>query len=244
MSNFHGQVTAEKNFIDALVASVSCKYLVKIGTVRCCTAIDSVVEYGRFHAEIENYLEENTKSGDLKWTVLSPNWFMSNHLGDVFGTLPLSPSIIAYPVTNVDAGANIVDPREIGTVAAKLLLQAKNPKHDGRKLNVSGPESVSMSMVQTLFAEALGRDVLYVNCSTEDWIAGAVKAGFPDWLAKAISHNFILWEDGGLSFPSSPEVIDLLNENDDGSTSSVRRTMSEWVKEWAPRSPPPASSTA
>ena len=109
-----GQVQAEKNFIDAAVAA-GCKYLVKLGTVRSYTSSDSVVEYARFHAEIEDYLE--TTAGAMKWTVLCPNWYMSNHLGDIFGTLP--NSIIAYPLKS-DAKATIVDPRDVGDL---------NPKH-------------------------------------------------------------------------------------------------------------------
>ena len=92
-SPWPGQVQAEKNFIDAAVAA-GCKYLVKLGTVRGYTSKDSASEYARFHAEIEEHLEKT--AGGMKWTVLCPNWFMSNHLGDIFGTLP--NSIIAYPL--------------------------------------------------------------------------------------------------------------------------------------------------
>ena len=89
----------------------TCKYLVKLGTVRCYTTLDSAAEYGQFHAEIEEHLEKT--AGEMKWTVLCPNWFMSNHLGDIFGTLP--KGIIAYPL-KPEAKANIVDPRDVGGV--------------------------------------------------------------------------------------------------------------------------------
>ena len=55
--NFQGQAAAEKSFIDAAVAA-GCPYLVKLGTVRCYTSMDSAAEYARYHAEIESHLEK------------------------------------------------------------------------------------------------------------------------------------------------------------------------------------------
>jgi len=226
-ANFQGQVEAEKNFIDCAVAS-GVKYLVKLGTVRCYTSLDSNTEYARYHAEIEEHLE-NT-AGDMNWTVLSPNWFMSNHLGDIFGTLP--NGIIAY-ANNPEATARIIDPRDVGDLAAALLLAPDHSKYHGLKLNVSGPEAVSMAQVAALYTEALGRPIQAVQCSVEDWVAGAVASGFPEWLAQAVSNNFDHWDAGHLDFVTSPGALDL---------AAPQRTMSQWVSEWAPRSPPPPAS--
>ena len=153
-----GQVQAEKNFIDAAVAA-GCKYLVKLGTVRSYTSKDSAVEYARFHAEIEDYLE--TTAGAMKWTVLCPNWFMSNHLGDIFGTLP--KSIIAYPLKS-DAKATIVDPRDVGDLAAALLVAPDPSVYHTLKLDVSGPEAISLGEIAGLYTEALSRPVQPVEC--------------------------------------------------------------------------------
>ena len=64
----------------------------------------------------------------MKWTVLSPNCFMSNHLGDIFGTLPTNK--IVYPV-DPDAKAAIVDPRDVGDIAAQLLLSSDPSAYHG-----------------------------------------------------------------------------------------------------------------
>lgn len=223
-ANFRGQVQAEKNFIDAAVAS-GCTYLVKLGTVRCYTALDSSSEYARFHAEIEEYLEE--KAGEMKWTVLSPNWFMTNHLGDIFGTL--SSNIIAYPV-DTEATATIVDPRDVGYAAARLLLAPDCALYHGLKLDMSGPESISIAQVAALYTTALGRPVAHVHCPPEAWVAGAVQGGLPEWLAQAVVLNFQYWEQSRLSFPTSPQLLAL---------APPQRTMAQWIGEWAPRSPPP-----
>jgi len=204
-SNCKEQVELENNFIDCAVAA-GCQYLVKLGTVAQYTSKDSPVEYARYHASIEEHLAE--AAGEMKWTVLQPNWFMSNHLGDIFGTLPTN--VIVYPVSP-EAKAAIVDPRDVGDLAAQLLL-ADPADYHGHKFDVCGPEAV--------------------ECSCQDWATAAMKAGFPEWMAEAIvaeGGNFTLWAAGKFDFPSSPEVLAL---------AAPKRCMSEWIKEWAPRSPP------
>merc|ERR1711981_1006627 len=221
------QVQQEKNVIDCAVAA-GCTYIAKLGTVRSYTTKDSKTAYGRFHAEIEEHLE-NT-AGDMKWTVFCPNWFMSNHLGDIFGTLP--NGIVAYPV-EPDRKVNMVDPRDVGDVMAECLLANDPSVHHGLKLDVCGPEAVCTSEVAALYKEALGRDINAVKCSQEAWAAGAVASGMPDWLAEAVCTNFPMWENGECLFPSAPEVL---------AVCPPKRTIGQWIKEWAPRSPPPASA--
>jgi uncharacterized protein YbjT (DUF2867 family) len=224
--NNQQQVESEKNFIDGAKAA-GCTNLVKLGTVGLYTAKDSKSEYARYHAEIEEHLETN--AGDMKWTVLRPNWFMTNHLGDIFGTLP--QGVIAYPV-DPEAKVALVDPRDVGDLAAKLVVAADPSEHHGMKLDISGPEAVNTSQMAALYTESLGRPIQAVNCSMADWIAGAIKGGIPEWLAEAASNNFPIWGEGKLLFPSSPQVL---------AVAPPQRTMSAWVKEWAPRSPPAAA---
>ena len=148
--NFQGQVAAEKAFIDAAVAA-GCPYLVKLGTVRCYTSMDSAAEYARFHAEIEAHLEK--VAGAMKYTVLCPNWYFSNHLADIFGTLPMG--IIAYPLSG-EAKAAPVDPRDVGELAAQMMMTSDPSAYHGLKLDVGGPEAVSMAQVAALYTTALG----------------------------------------------------------------------------------------
>jgi len=231
-ANFRGQIEAEKNFIDAAVSSSSCKYLVKVGTVRSYTSNDSQIEYARGHAEIEQHLER-TAGNDMKWTVLCPNWFMTNHLADIFGTLP--QNIIVYPV-DPHAKVSMIDPRDIGAAAARLLLASDEVQlaNHALKLDISGPDEVTISQVAQMYTNALegGRAVNHVKCSSDEYVAATVNAGFAEWLAKDISNNFPQWEADKMVFPTAPQVMDL---------APPRRTMEKWISEWVPLSPPPAS---
>lgn len=224
--NFRGQVDAEKNVIDSAVAA-GVKYLVKLGTVRSYTSLDSQSEYARFHAQIEDHLA--AVAGPMKWTVLCPNWFMTNHIGDIFGSLP--KNVIAYPL-DLEAKATIVDPRDVGDLAAAMLLSSDPSIYHGLKLDVAGPEAMSMKEIAAMYTEVLGRPVQPVQCPEEAWVAAAVGGGIPEWLAKAVTLNFSKWEAGDLAFPTSPEAA---------TAASPKRTMSQWINEWGPRSPPPVA---
>ena len=90
----------------------------------------------------------------MKYTVLCPNWFFSNHLGDVFGTLPMG--VIAYPLSG-EAEAAPVDPRDVGELAAQMMMVSDPSAYHGLKLDVSGPEKMSMLQLATLYTAELGR---------------------------------------------------------------------------------------
>lgn len=229
-SNFEGQVEAEKNFIDRAVESGSCRYLVKLGTCGAAgyTAKDSLIQYGRYHAEIEEHLAQQAS---LQWTVLRPNDFMQNHMGDIFGTLPLG--IVAYPLPN-DSEATVVDARDVGDLAAKLMLATPDyEKHAGKVYDVCGPTPIHTQALATMYTDALKRPIVPVTTTPEEWASNAEKAGFPAWLAKAVCINFTeFWAKGELNYPSSSEVLEVC---------APKRTMEMWVAEHAPLSPPPAS---
>ncbi|CAE7756279.1 azoB, partial [Symbiodinium sp. CCMP2456] len=220
-SNSEQQVRDEIAFIDA-AQSCGCRYLVKLGTCGApgYTSADSIIQYGRFHAEIEKHLS----STDLEWTVLRPNFFLQNHIADIFGSVP--QGVVAYPVQPTSL-ARSVDVRDVGHLAAKLLMLSpeERRKHQGKIYDVCGPEAVSTTDVAAHFSAALGRTIAAVQISAEDWSGNAEKAGFPGWLAQAVCRNFTdFWDKGLLDFPSSPEVLEILPPS---------RTLKAWVEEHA-----------
>ena len=111
-SNCQNQAALEKAF---LAAAPPGTYIVKLST---CGAGDylSKTEHGRHHAEVEAALAASS----FRWTVLRPNVFMQNHLGDVLTSLPKS-KLLAYP--HNEPMARSVDARDVGVIAAKLLLE-------------------------------------------------------------------------------------------------------------------------
>jgi uncharacterized protein YbjT (DUF2867 family) len=218
-------VQAEKNLINAAAATPSCTYLVKLGTCGAAgyTAADSVVQYGRYHAEIIAHLERSS----LQWTVLNPNKFMQNHLGDIYG---MHDNTIRWPIP-VTAPCTLVDTRDIGEVAAALLQLQERSDHVGQKYDVCGPESHTTQGLAQMYTKALGRSIEARQISREEWAENAKKAGFPAWLANAVSWAISeFWGKGKLNNPSSANVLALC---------PPRRTMQQWIAEHAPLVPKP-----
>ena len=192
-ANCDEQQENEVAFINA-ARSAGVEFLVKLGTIRQYTSIDSDVVYARRHAAIEAHLEKTPPKCHMRWAVLSPNCFMSNHLADVFGSLPAS-STISYPL-DADAGARLVDPRDVGELAAAMITNTENyDALHGRKLDVSGPEAVTMGELAAMYAEALGRPIRFERVSVETWVAAASRH-IPAWLAEDVVKNFELWNAG------------------------------------------------
>ena len=231
-SNQPEQVALETNFIRAVESSSTCKYLVKLSTCGCpgyCAA-DSAIEYGRWHAAIEAALEA---TDSLTWTILQPNDFMQNHAGDIFGSLP--HKALAYPRTSeqmMSGCARIVDTRDVGEIAAKLLLldEAERGAHSGKRYHVCGPASWSIHALAVLYEAALSLPAGSIACKegmSEAAFADHLEtnAGFPRWLAVAVAHNHMFWAEGKLDYASSEPVLQL---------HPIFRTMEAWVQEHAP----------
>jgi len=227
-ANIKEQTQAEINVIDAAVAA-GCTYLVENGTHYGYTSKDSPVIFGRFHHEIEEHLER--VAGSMQWTVVHANYFMSNHLGDIFATLPNGN--IVYPL-EASEKTRMIDPRDSGDAIAELLLVSDPSKYHGKHLFVSGPETITFGEIADLYTKELGRPIQFVTCPHEAWIQEVIKGGFfADWLADSVAYNFTVVKQGGFMHETSPELLELWKP---------RRTMQQWIKEWAPKSPPPTSN--
>ena len=97
----------------------------------------------------------------------------------------------------------------------------------GKKLDVSGPSTVTMGELAAMYAEALGRPIRFERVSVETWVAAASQH-IPAWLAEDVVKNFELWKAGELCFETSPEVQPL-----------PARTLRQWAS-----LPPPARGRA
>ena len=225
-SNQLDQVALETNVIDAADASSSCTRLVKLSTCGAkseaagsCIGHDSVIEHGGFHAAIEERLAKS----DLLHTILRPNCFMQNHAGDVFATLPQKS--IVHP--HETARASLIDARDVGAIAAKLLLLPEIENHSGKTCDVCGPKAWSVKELADLCSKCLNNaHIQAIKCNADSFQRGLEGAGFPEWLALAVTANHaVFWREGHLEYESSPEIKSLL---------PTFRTMEEWAKEMTP----------
>ncbi|HEX8502365.1 MAG TPA: SDR family oxidoreductase [Pyrinomonadaceae bacterium] len=131
--------------------------------------------FARWHGQSEELL----KSSGLAWTMLRPNFFMQNLLGQA-GQIS-SAGKIFQPVG--DSRASFVDVRDIAAVAARALTEGG---HEGQTYTLTGPEALSYADVAARLSEAGGRNISYVPVTPEQFRAGALAAGLPEWLVSAL----------------------------------------------------------
>lgn len=131
--------------------------------------------FTRWHGQAEDLL----KASGLAWTMLRPNTFMQNLLGQARAIA--DGGVIYQPAG--DARASFVDARDIAAVAARALVEEG---HEGKSYDVTGPEALSYGEVAEKLSAATGRPVRYVSITPDEFRAGALAAGLPEWLADAL----------------------------------------------------------
>lgn len=131
--------------------------------------------FGKWHGQVEEAL----KASGLAWTMLQPNFFMQNLLGQA--RTIAGEGAIYQPVG--DARASFVDVRDIAAVAVKALTE---DGHEGRSYVITGPEALSYGEVAERLSAAIGKRVDYVSITPEDFRKGALAAGLPEWLVGAL----------------------------------------------------------
>jgi uncharacterized protein YbjT (DUF2867 family) len=131
--------------------------------------------FGKWHGQAEDFLKES----GLAWTILQPNFFMQNLLGQAAQIA--AEGRIYQPVG--DAKASFIDVRDIAAVAARALTE---DVHEGKTYVLTGPEALSFTDVAAKLSDATAREIVYVPITPEQFRAGALAAGLPEWLVGAL----------------------------------------------------------
>lgn len=99
-------------------------------------------------------LEDVLRESGLDWAILRPGGFDSNALG--WAESVRTQGIVAAPFG--DTGVPIVDPADIGEVAAACLV---DDRHVGGVYELTGPEVITPRQQAEVLAAALGRPVRF-----------------------------------------------------------------------------------
>lgn len=150
----------------------------------------------KWHGQADDLL----KSSGLGYTILRPNSFMQNLLGQARAIA--EQGVIYQPVG--DARAAFIDARDIAAVAARVLTE---DVHEGKTYVLTGPESLSyydvadslsMAMTERGHVAAITSEestakladefkkVTYVPITPDEFRQGALAQGMPEWLVEAL----------------------------------------------------------
>jgi uncharacterized protein YbjT (DUF2867 family) len=168
------QVTQATNVIEAARESGNDPRVVRLSVHQA--SHEAPTRISRQHAVIEDRLV----SSGLSYTLLRPQSFMQN-------TLMAAPTVasegrIYQPMKESRLG--MVDARDIGEVAAKILTQEG---HEGKIYTLTGPAAISFHDVAAALSRALGKEVGYIPIPLEKAKGAMLSRGIPEWLADALN---------------------------------------------------------
>lgn len=170
------------NFVNAAhKAGVS--HIVKLSQL--AASVTSPVRFLRYHAVVENRIQEL----GMDYTFLRPNLFMQGltafepyikYEGKFFGSLG-------------DAQVSAVDTRDIAAVAAATLTA---PGHQNKVYNITGPQAITHGEMADTLSRVLGKQIVYVDLSSEQMQGALTVAGFPTWQIGGLIEDYAHYSKG------------------------------------------------
>jgi uncharacterized protein YbjT (DUF2867 family) len=167
------QVTQASNVIKAAKESGNDLRIVRLSVHQAFH--QAPARNSRQHAEIEDELA----SSGLPYTLLRPTTFMQNTL--MAARTVASEGRIYQPFK--DGRLGMIDARDIGEVAAKVLTEEG---HEGEVYTLTGPAAISFYNVARALSEVLGKEVSYVPIPLEKAKEAMLDMGLSEWRADVL----------------------------------------------------------
>jgi len=160
-----------------LAAAANVKHLVKLSQFAADEA--SPVRFLRYHGAVERRIREL----GLSYTFLRPNLYFQGFLA--LRAMIANEGRFFAPIG--EARVSAVDVRDIALVAAAALTE---PGHVGKTYTITGPASVSHAEIARAIAEAIGREVTFVDVAPEDFSGALKKLGAPTWQVEGLVEDY------------------------------------------------------
>jgi uncharacterized protein YbjT (DUF2867 family) len=142
---------------------------------------------GRLHRQEEKMIEES----GIAYTFLRSSAFMQNFV-NYYGYTIKTQNAIYLPTG--EGKVSFVDVRDLGAVAAKLLItynnHGKRSQHENKPYVVTGPEALSYSQVAQIISKEIGRMISYIDTPEKDAHKAMKSMGMEDWLIDSILEEF------------------------------------------------------
>jgi uncharacterized protein YbjT (DUF2867 family) len=167
------QVAQATNVIKAARDSGNDPRIVRLSVAQA--SHEAPTRNSRQHAEIE---EELISSG-LRYTLLRPTTFMQNTLVTVRSVA--SEGKVYQPFE--DGKLGMIDARDIGEVAAKVLTEEG---HEGKTYTLTGPAAISFHDIAEMLSEVLGKKVDYIPISLAKAKETMLGIGLSEWKAEVL----------------------------------------------------------
>ncbi|MSO96795.1 MAG: SDR family oxidoreductase [Rhodospirillaceae bacterium] len=185
LPNTEQQLGMELHFVDRAKA-LGVKHIVKLSSIEAEPGVKQEIPAN--HVKVEAHI----RASGLAWTMIRPNFFMQNLLGNARTIKEQSKFFL--PCGEGKTGMS--DARDIGLAIAAVL---SGSGHENKSYELTGPQALSFGQVADIFSEGLGRKVEYVNLPIADYRAALTKALGNNWHMNAVCELIGGIAEGGLN---------------------------------------------
>lgn len=160
------------------------------------------VDYGVGSGPAHQPGEVALRSSGLSWTILRGMAYMTNALRWC-DTIRSSGAF--YEPTGTGRQA-MIDPEDIGAVAAKVLT---SPGHEGKTYELTGPVALSSDDYAAKLAAAAGRPIRHVDIPDDAFRDAMLNAGVPSAVLEPVAGFYALVKAGRLDIvtPTVEEIL-------------------------------------
>ena len=177
-------VELERKATDAIRLSRSVRQVVKLSAMG-----PRETTFPGQHRESEDYI----KSTGIGYTFLRPNGFMQNFAMYSGATIKTQN---AFYGCQSNGQVSHIDLRDIGAAAVKTLTE---DGHLGKIYTLTGCEALTNSRIEELLSAAVGREIKYIDLSSDQMRQALLAAGSPEWSANSLVNLQELYRSGGAS---------------------------------------------
>lgn len=153
------------------------------------------------HGQIEAILQDS----GLSWTMVRPNGFMQNWLGELAHSVKQERTI--YEATG-DGKRAYIDLRDIAEVAFRILTAPQD--HVGRCYSLTGPTAINYTQLANCIQQTIGQPVTYVALTTQQAQQRMEQRGLPGWAIETFL-AYAQQQRAGLTSVVSTDVTDILH---------------------------------
>jgi len=165
-------------FVDA-AKRAGVRHVVKFSGKESSIGFDPMrFRFTRMHEEIEDYLE----ASGVAWTHLRPSQFMQVYLRETLTIV--AKRALFFPLENVKLAP--IDQEDIAKIAFTVL---RSDGHEGRRYEMTGPESLSMAEIAERISAAIGEIVRYVNVTPSERRQAMLAVGLPTYIVDALDEQ-------------------------------------------------------
>jgi uncharacterized protein YbjT (DUF2867 family) len=174
----------------------------------------------RYQGDRNKEVEDAAVASGLAWVSLRASSFAMNTL-QAWGAQIRAGDVVRYPYANF--AEVLIHERDLAEVAARALRTDALVARRGRRLELTGPQSLTHQQLVATIGEVLGRPLRYQELPPEVARQGMVQQGMPEAFVEALMARYA--REVGQPAPLSGEVERVLGR--------PARTYAEWVADHA-----------